>query len=122
MADVDTKMVGSPGGVVKKSRKSKAPTPIYRTSPLSNGRESVESPIRASSPVKEDRASPAAAATAFKPPTSVSEVLGMVKKSTEVTPLINGAAAVAGPAASGGAIRSYSDFMRSLAAKYNNNE
>ena len=86
----------------KKSRKNKAPIPIYRTS-----RESPTSEeIKRTSPLVQIQ----------KPEVSIAlkptEAL-MSTKSSPITP-------PKGPG--GGPISSYSDYMRSLAAKYNNNE
>ena len=107
MAEVEAKISTSPSPASKKSRKNKAPTPIYRTSPMGCNRDSTESPARSASPIEGSR-SPIA--TAFKPPTPN---LDLSKKPSGEAPI---------PPGPGGGIRSYSDFMRSLAAKYNNNE
>lgn len=100
--------------VAKKSRKNRAPVPLYR-------RESVGSTTNnASSSVSEaanetKNQSPASRGS----PEQQHQQMNEVVKISRMSPL-NG---------QGGqqhqqqpAIKSYSDFMRSLAAKYNNNE
>ena len=112
MTEVEAKVTLS-----KKSRKNKAPTPIYRSSSI----------VGKSEPTEELRASPNSTGGApdSKPEVSIAlrppeALLGSnaVMSTGGVTAQSGGG--VAPP--TGGPIKSYSDFMRSLAAKYNNNE
>src|SRR5438552_294483 len=116
MTDVESKVTAS-----KKSRKNKAPTPIYRTSPMGGGGGS-HSPMGGHSPMRcqppsplgpsvdpRQQQQPPSPPTAFKPPTPSAD-----KKPDMTNPM----GVINGIGSNGGAIKSYSDFMRSLAAKY----
>lgn len=95
MTEVEAKI--EPAASKKQSRKSKAPVPLYR-------RESANGAEEASS------AAAAAAAAAAAVTNSSMSVANLISTSAPTS------------STTGAPIKSYSDFMRSLAAKYNNNE
>ena len=109
-------------GSPKKGRKSKAPTPIYR-----NSRDHESSPVASASASLSPPISPAGNTERKSPFDGLGGGGGgglTLKKPEALLPPPPGGFPPLGPAAAGagGPIKSYSDFMRSLAAKYNNNE
>ena len=121
MTEVESN-VGS-GSTPKKSRKSKVPTPIYRTtsSPSSPKRletrtEDSFSKEDSSGPMSDNRLSRPLGASSSPPTSSAAGMAALLGAAAAGAGIPGGVGSPSAP------IRSYSDFMRTLAAKYNNNE
>ena len=110
MSEIEVKITTSNGGINinKKSRKNKTPVFRQQRRPSSGGEENISNGNLSPKNIIENRASSS----------PESPIASEAEKRTSAALLINEPPLPPPP----GGIKSYSDFMRSLAAKYNNNE